>query len=114
MSAGEPQTSNSEWHDVCAESELDPEFPLSVEVEGEKVGVFKVGDQVYALEDICPHAYALLSQGFQENGQIECPLHGALFDIATGKSLTEIGQRDLTCHKLKIESSRVWVKLHAA
>ncbi len=59
MSSDEHQAANSVWHDVCAESELDPEFPVSVEVEGEKVGVFKVGDQAYALEDICPHAYSM-------------------------------------------------------
>lgn len=41
----------------------------------------------YALEDVCPHAYALLSQGFVDDGKVECPLHEALFDVRTGQCL---------------------------
>lgn len=43
------------------------------------------------MEDICPHANALLSQGFMDGETIECPLHGALFDIRTGQCLREPG-----------------------
>ena len=73
-----------EWHDVASRDQLDPDFPLGVEVNGQNVGLYLQDDEVRALEDICPHAYALLSQGFQENGQIECPLHGGAFEIRTG------------------------------
>ena len=111
MSSGDVELSNAKWHDVCAVGELDAEFPLGVDIEGQRVGVFKVGEDVHALEDICPHAYALLSQGYQDNGQIECPLHGALFEIASGKSLNDIGQRDLSCHRVKLEHGRVFIQL---
>ena len=86
---------DSSWIDVAGVEEIDPEFPLGVEVNGAKIGLFQSGDQVHALEDVCPHAFALLSQGFQENGVIECPLHAARFEVATGKCLNEIGQRDI-------------------
>ena len=68
-------------------------------------------EQVHALEDICPHAYAMLSQGFQENGQIECPLHAARFDIASGKCLNEIGQHDIRCFPVKVEAGRVSIRI---
>ena len=100
-----------EWHDVAARDQLDPDFPLGVEVGGQQVGLFLVDDQVHALDDVCPHAFAMLSQGFQENGQIECPLHAARFEIATGKSLNEIGQRDIRCFPVQVAQGRVSVRI---
>ncbi len=100
-----------EWHDVASRDQLDPDFPVGVEVQGQQVGIFLLNDQVHALEDVCPHAFALLSQGFQEDGLIECPLHAAQFEIATGKCLSEIGQRDLRCFPVRVEEGRVQVRI---
>ncbi|MBL8384683.1 MAG: non-heme iron oxygenase ferredoxin subunit [Burkholderiales bacterium] len=106
-----PNDDDGQWHDVAELSQLDPAFPLGVEIDGTQVGIYQDGDRIHALEDICPHAFALMSQGFQEDGIIECPLHGARFEIATGKHLNEIGQRDLKCHAVRVENGRVCVKL---
>ena len=100
-----------EWHDVAARESLDPDFPTGVEVNGQKIGLFLSGEQVFDTEDVCPHAFALLSQGFQEDGFIECPLHAAKFEIATGKCMNEIGQRDLKTFPIKIEGGRVSVQI---
>lgn len=111
--AGAPSGANSSehWHEVADLSQLDPDFPVGVEVAGHKVGLFLKGDQPHALEDVCPHAYALLSQGFVEDGQIECPLHAARFDIATGKCLAEVGQRDLHCYPVRVQNGRVAIQI---
>jgi nitrite reductase/ring-hydroxylating ferredoxin subunit len=103
--------STSEWHDVAARESLDADFPTGVEVKGQKIGIFLSGDQVFATEDVCPHAFALLSQGFQEDGFIECPLHAAKFEIATGKCMNEIGQRDLKTFPIKVVDGRVCVQV---
>ena len=100
-----------EWHDVAARDQLDPDFPTGVQVAGQNVGLFLLGDEVHAIDDICPHAFAMLSQGFQENGIIECPLHAARFEIATGKCLSEIGERDIRCFPVKVEGGRVSVRI---
>ena len=100
-----------EWHDVAARDQLDPDFPLGVEVNGQHVGLFLQDDAVHALDDVCPHAFAMLSQGFQEDGLIECPLHAAKFEIATGKCLNEIGQRDIRCFPVRVQDGRVAVRI---
>ena len=100
-----------EWQDVAARDQLDPDFPLGVEVNGQPIGLYLLGDQVHAIEDICPHAEALLSQGFVENGIIECPLHAAQFEIATGKCLNEIGERDVRCFPVRVVDGRVSIKI---
>lgn len=101
----------SDWHTVAQASELDPDFPIGVEVGELKIGIYKCGDAVHALEDVCPHAYALLTQGFQEDGKIECPLHAAQFEIATGKCLTEIGQRDLKIFPIRIVDGSIQIQV---
>ena len=106
-------TAENTWHDVAGIEEIDPEFPLGVEVNGQKIGLFQSGEAVHALEDICPHAFALLSQGFQEDGVIECALHAARFEVATGKCLNEIGQRDIKCFPVRVVAGRVSVKVAA-
>jgi nitrite reductase/ring-hydroxylating ferredoxin subunit len=98
------------WHFAAELASLDPDFPTGVSIAGQEIGIFLSEGQVYALENVCPHAFALLSQGFQEHGTIECPLHAARFEIATGKCLSEIGQRDLKVFPIKIEGGRVCVQ----
>lgn len=101
----------AEWHDVAAPGEVSEDMPLSVKVGEREIGVYSVNGQYCALEDVCPHAYALLSQGFVEGDEIECPLHGARFHIPTGKCTKEPGGRDLACYPVKVEGGRLYVKV---
>ena len=61
---------------------------LKIEVDGDPVCVTRVGDEVFATSNICSHAYAELSDGEVKGFVIECWLHGADFDVRTGKALT--------------------------
>ena len=100
-----------QWQDVAARGQLDSDLPLGVEVNGRQIGLFLVDDVVHAIDNVCPHAFALLSQGYQENGIIECPLHGAQFEITTGKSLTEICDHGLACFPVRVLSGRVSIQI---
>ena len=62
--------------------------PIAIEVEGKQVCVARVGDEVFAVANICSHAHAELSDGEIKGFTIECWLHGADFDLRTGKALT--------------------------
>jgi 3-phenylpropionate/trans-cinnamate dioxygenase ferredoxin component len=99
------------WHDVGAADEISEDTPLPATVNGRAVGVYTLGGKYYALEDICPHAEALLSQGFVEGEEIECPLHGARFHIPTGKCTKEPADRNLVCYETKLENARILVKV---
>jgi 3-phenylpropionate/trans-cinnamate dioxygenase ferredoxin subunit len=61
-----------------------------VEQDGLEIGVFNCAGTVYAIEDRCSHDDGPLVEGIldQEACTIECPRHGALFDLKTGKPLT--------------------------
>jgi 3-phenylpropionate/trans-cinnamate dioxygenase ferredoxin subunit len=100
-----------DWQDVGAADDVTEEMPLSATVAGRSVGVYLLAGKYYALEDVCPHADALLSQGFVEGEEIECPLHGARFHIPSGKCTREPGGRDIACHEAKREGERILVRL---
>lgn len=101
------------WQDVASREELSEDQPLTVKVGERPIGIYLVSDTVCALEDVCPHAYALLSQGFVEGEEIECPLHGAKFHIPTGKCTKEPADRDLKTYSVRIEGGRIQVAIES-
>jgi nitrite reductase/ring-hydroxylating ferredoxin subunit len=103
--------SGGEWLAAGSTGDVSEDMPLTVKAGDKEVGVYLVEGQYYALEDICPHAYALLSQGFVMDGEIECPLHAARFNITTGKCTAGPGGRDLKVYPLRLEDDRIFVKV---
>jgi 3-phenylpropionate/trans-cinnamate dioxygenase ferredoxin subunit len=80
----------SEIIDVCSVSELQPGQMKLVEWEDVEIGVFNCAGTLYAIEDRCSHDDGPLAEGpFDESRcAVECPRHGSLFDLKTGKPLT--------------------------
>jgi 3-phenylpropionate/trans-cinnamate dioxygenase ferredoxin subunit len=76
--------------EVCPLNELPPGTMRLVEFEDLEIGVFNCAGTVYAIEDRCSHDDGPLVEGEldQEECTIECPRHGSLFDLKTGKPLT--------------------------
>ncbi|TXH68342.1 MAG: nitrite reductase small subunit NirD [Thiothrix sp.] len=99
------------WHTVASVDQIDEDQPLAVKVDGNEIGIFKVNDSFYAIEDICPHAYALLTQGFIDGDNVECPLHEAVFHIPSGKCLKAPAERDLKTYPIRIEGNQVLIAL---
>lgn len=89
------------WRKVGTVDDVSDDTPLSVVVGDVEVGIYRVNAKLYAIEDVCPHQYALLTQGFVEGVHVECALHGAVFDITTGRCLKEPGGRDLRTYAVR-------------
>ena len=62
--------------------------PVKVNVNGEEICLTRIGDEVFAIGDICTHSDASLSEGDVTDYKIECWLHGAEFDLRNGEALT--------------------------
>jgi len=73
---------------VARVGEIDDGGVKLVRYDETPIGVFRLGDAYYALEDVCTHDGGPLAHGIVEGDQIECPRHGARFDIRTGAALT--------------------------
>lgn len=100
-----------QWHRVADAGEVDEDMPVSVTIDGAQIGVYRLGDALYAMEDVCPHAYALLSEGFVDGETVECPLHEAQFHIPSGRCLREPGGRDLKSYPVKQEGGAIYVQV---
>jgi 3-phenylpropionate/trans-cinnamate dioxygenase ferredoxin subunit len=75
--------------DICPLDELPPGSHRRVVWEDIDVGVFNCGGELLAIEDRCSHDDGLLVEGALDEADctIECPRHGSLFDLRTGKPL---------------------------
>jgi 3-phenylpropionate/trans-cinnamate dioxygenase ferredoxin component len=69
---------------VATTDELEDQQAKLVEVEGQKIALFRVGEAFHALSDTCTHRGGPLSEGTVEGAEVTCPWHGARFDIKTG------------------------------
>lgn len=84
---------------------------VGVEVNGVEVAVYKLEDGYYATNNICTHQRAFMSDGYIEDGCIECPLHQALFDIRTGVPKDGPAKTALATYATKLENDIILVDL---
>lgn len=95
---------------LCKLSELQVNQGKRFIVDDNEVAVFKVGEDVFALNNICPHQHTpLLYDGFVENCCVTCPAHGWMFDLKTGKRPT--GSRGVDSYPVKIINDDVYVSI---
>lgn len=75
---------------VCPLAELEPGAMRLIEHDGLKIGVFNCDGELYAIEDRCSHDDGPLAEGefSPESCTVECPRHGSLFDLTTGRPKT--------------------------
>ena len=76
------------WMRICRLADIVTGATRSVVIGGERVLVCRVdGSRVFAIEDACTHDDAPLDQAALEGCAIECPRHGARFDVTNGAVL---------------------------
>jgi nitrite reductase/ring-hydroxylating ferredoxin subunit len=75
----------AEYVKVATTDEVAPGQPKLVEVNGRRVALFNLDGNFYAIDDFCTHRGAPLSEGEVMGKDIQCPWHGAMFDITTGE-----------------------------
>lgn len=85
-------------------------IPVHVEVDGVGIAVFKLGQDFYAIEDVCTHDGGKLTGGCVEHDQIICPRHGARFSIRTGEALTAPAYEPTATFPVRITNGMVQVK----
>ena len=96
------------WKHICAAAKLPEGEPVGFKVGDQRVALHKVGDEIFATDDVCSHAFALLSTGFLEGHVIECPLHGAMFDVRDGRCRSG-AYKDIRAFRVEIRDGEVYV-----
>jgi 3-phenylpropionate/trans-cinnamate dioxygenase ferredoxin subunit len=94
-------------------SELDDCSAKRIDVDGLRVCVVRIGDDVYAIGDRCSHADVSLSEGevLCDEREIECWKHGSSFSLATGEPQTLPATQPVPVYSARIEGDRVVVEV---
>jgi nitrite reductase/ring-hydroxylating ferredoxin subunit len=82
-----------------------------VTAHGDLVGLYRVGETVWAINDVCTHEETYLSEGdfYIDEMEVECPLHGSRFDVATGAVRILPATKPVATYPVKIEGDLVLV-----
>jgi nitrite reductase/ring-hydroxylating ferredoxin subunit len=98
-------------NDIRIEANLDNGNIMAVEDQGLHVLVSKISDEYYAISNICSHAKILLSKGKLRGTVITCPLHGARFDVRTGKCLGGPAVRDVSSYDVTEDDNDIIIRI---
>lgn len=90
---------------------IEPGHVGYVELGGRRLALCNVDGTVYAIDDECTHDYGPLDQGRLDGREIECPRHGARFDVVTGRALCLPAVRPVGTYPVTMEGDEIFVEV---
>ncbi|HEX2467828.1 MAG TPA: non-heme iron oxygenase ferredoxin subunit [Solirubrobacterales bacterium] len=98
---------------VCKLDELGVGETRLVEADGRKIGVFNCGGDLLAIEDRCSHDDGPLAEGEFDAASctVECPRHGSLFDLRTGRPKTLPAYQPVETFEVRVDGDDVKLEL---
>jgi 3-phenylpropionate/trans-cinnamate dioxygenase ferredoxin component len=103
----------SEFIPVAKVADLPDPGKMLVEADERLIVLFRVGGKYYALDDVCTHDGGPLSEGALDAKActIECPRHGAKFDIKNGAALTMPATEPTEAYEVKVDGENILVRI---
>jgi len=100
----------AEFVEVCSEADIPPGTGKSFEIGREEIGIFNVGGEFYAIDNLCPHEGGEMAEGPLSGNIVTCPLHGWRCDVTTGESLELPGVK-VSSYEVRVEDGKVFIKV---
>ena len=94
---------------VANESEIPRDRGLCVRVGRVEIGLYRVGGEVFAMENACPHAGYPLHEGELDGPVVTCPQHLWQFDVRTGRGPGESDGWPIPCFPARVDGGEVWI-----
>jgi 3-phenylpropionate/trans-cinnamate dioxygenase ferredoxin subunit len=101
----------ADWVKVGELGSLAPGQVRVVMPRGERIALANVEGEYYAIDDLCTHDGGSLDQGELIGDQIECPRHGARFDVKTGKAMTLPAIFPVRSYRVRVEGNDILIEL---
>ncbi|MEP7285677.1 MAG: non-heme iron oxygenase ferredoxin subunit [Chloroflexota bacterium] len=98
-----------EFITVATTDELTPGERAVVEVNDHFIAIFNVDHKYYAIEDLCTHDDGPLAEGELTGLAIECPRHGARFDISTGAVLSMPAIKPVPRYEVRVQGNEIQI-----
>ena len=95
--------------DVASVDEIPEGKVKVVEVNGVHIALCNYAGQIYAIDDVCTHDRGPLGQGELVGNEIECPRHGARFDVTSGRVTRLPAVRPIRTYPVRVSDGRVSV-----
>jgi 3-phenylpropionate/trans-cinnamate dioxygenase ferredoxin subunit len=80
-----------------------------VRVDDQSVAVYNVGGAYYAIDDVCTHDGGPLAEGPIDGPVVECPRHGARFDVRTGAVLAPPATVPVPTYAVRVDGDRILI-----
>jgi 3-phenylpropionate/trans-cinnamate dioxygenase ferredoxin component len=96
---------------ACDENEIVEGKVKTVEIKDRPIAIARYGGQLYAIDNICTHDGGHLGEGNVIQGQIQCPRHGARFDLKTGQMTRMPAVIGISTYEVKVENGQVFVAI---
>lgn len=100
----------SEFRTVCKVHEVPEGEGKAVAVGNKVIAVFRNGEQFYAIDDVCPHMGAPLSNGHVEGDVVTCPWHAWRFRLNDG-AWADNPRLKIGCYAVRVEGDDVQVQV---
>ncbi len=94
---------------VAVLGDLSPGEMKSVEAGDDQVLLANVEGTIYACDNVCTHALAPLDEGSLDGEQVECPLHGSVFNVTSGEVIDPPADENLRVFQVRIEGEDILV-----
>ena len=104
----------AEYLVVATKAELPNGARKLVEIDGQAIAVFNIAGAYYAIADVCSHDDGPVAEGELIEHEIECPRHGARFDVRTGRVLSFPAIVDIPAYPVKVEGDDILIGLPPA
>jgi 3-phenylpropionate/trans-cinnamate dioxygenase ferredoxin subunit len=99
------------WQSLAKTSEIPPGRVGLFEVGERRIALCNVDGRFYAVDDVCTHDGGSLDQGELEGHEIECPRHGARFDVRTGRVTRLPAVLPVETYEVRVEGDQVQVEV---
>lgn len=97
------------WTKIAKADQIAEDEAVAIQIGALKLALFNSGGGFHVTDNICTHQYALLSEGYIEDGCVECPLHQARFDLKTGAAMCAPAMQPLRVYPVKVEGNDILV-----
>jgi nitrite reductase/ring-hydroxylating ferredoxin subunit len=102
----------AKWVRVASAADLAEGEMKPLEVEGRSIALYHLDDGSWCASDnVCTHAFALLTEGWLEGCYIECPLHSGRFDLRNGAGQGAPIEDDLAVYPVRVEGDDVSIQI---
>ena len=106
------ETTTAEWQEVATLEEFADTDRKLVDLGGlTQVGIFKEGEEFFAVSAWCSHQRMSIMNGPVDDGEIMCPLHGARFCLKTGENMSLPAVKPIASYPLRIDDGKILIKV---